>query len=106
MKKSQFLEYILDLLSPFGNITYRAMFGGYGLYKSKIIFAVIIKDELYFKAPTKESEGFYIKSESEPFTYQGKKGLVKMNYWKVLPEALDDPALLEEWLKMALINTH
>jgi DNA transformation protein len=94
MKKSEFLEYVLDCLSPLGTITSRAMFGGYGIYKDGLIFAVIIKDELYFKA-NKNTEEFYKSHDSLPFTYQGKKGPVKMNYWKV------DTDHLKAWFDVA-----
>jgi len=101
MKKTQFLDYIIDCLSPFGSITSRAMFGGYGLYNEGVIFAVIIKDELYFKA-TKETEEFFKSKGSNKFTYQGKNGIVSMNYWKVDPDLLEDQDSLKEWFNVAI----
>ena len=32
MKNNGFVEYIIDLLSEYGDISSRKMFGGYGLY--------------------------------------------------------------------------
>ncbi len=32
MKSNEFIEYIKDILAPFGQITTRAMFGSYGIY--------------------------------------------------------------------------
>ncbi len=50
MTDNGFVEYILDILSDYGNIKSRRMFGGFGIYLDKIIFAIIIDNELYFKA--------------------------------------------------------
>ena len=46
---SNYSDYIIEILSPHGEIIARSMFGGYGIYKNGIIFALIISDELYFK---------------------------------------------------------
>lgn len=47
--KPEFVEYIADQLSDAGSITYRKMFGEYGLYCDGKIFAVICEDELFIK---------------------------------------------------------
>lgn len=47
--KMEFVEYIADQLREAGNITYRKMFGEYGLYCNGKIFAVICKDQFYVK---------------------------------------------------------
>jgi DNA transformation protein len=39
-----------EILEPFGPLKIRAMFGGYGIYKDGIIFAIIGYNEVYFKA--------------------------------------------------------
>ena len=49
MAKSEFVNYIIDLLSPYGYIRVRSMFGGHSVYKDGVIVAIIIDDELYFK---------------------------------------------------------
>ncbi len=46
----------MDMLSRFGDIKLRRMFGGYGIYSGKLIFAIIINDELYFKVDTELME--------------------------------------------------
>ena len=47
---NEFLEYIREMLEPFGISKIRAMFGGFGIYKNGIMFALIEDHELYFKA--------------------------------------------------------
>lgn len=47
--KPEFVEYIADQLSGAGQITYRKMFGEYGIYCDGKIFALICEDELFIK---------------------------------------------------------
>ena len=47
--KAEFVEYIADQLSGAGQITYRKMFGEYGMYCDGKIFALICGDELFIK---------------------------------------------------------
>lgn len=49
MSKSDFLDYVIDCLSPLYQVKARKLFGGYGLYISNKIFATIVNQELYFK---------------------------------------------------------
>ncbi len=47
--KAEFMEYVADQLRDVGNITYRKMFGEYGIYCDGKIFAVACDDQLFFK---------------------------------------------------------
>ena len=46
----EFLIYILDQLSGWGNVTARKMFGGAGLYRDDRMFGLIANDVAYLKA--------------------------------------------------------
>lgn len=96
--KNEFVNYVLDLLSPHGNIRARAMFGGYGIYKDGIIAGIIIQDELYFKAD-KESATDYEAAGSRPFSYLSNGKMVKMSYWLVPLDIMEDEKLIGEWLE-------
>lgn len=96
----EFAEYIAEMLEPFGNIKMRKMFGGYGIYKNGLMFALIADSELYFKANQKTAEIF--KSQNlEPFTYKAKGKTIALSYYKIPQEIIDDEQLLEEYFKMA-----
>ena len=45
----EFVEYVAGQLSEAGEITYRKMFGEYGMYLDGKIFAVICDDQLFIK---------------------------------------------------------
>jgi DNA transformation protein len=100
MIKSEFIDYVVDLLSPYGSIKPRAMFGGYGIYKNNVIVAIIADDELYFKTNNKSFQD-YAERGSRPFTYEAHGKTVKMSYWQVPPDIMEDPILLGEWLGLA-----
>ena len=97
MAKNEYCNYILDLLSPIGNVTARAMFGGYGIYCNGIIFAIIVDDTLYFKVDYTNRSNYENKG-SEPFSYDAKnKKNIVMSYWQVPPDVLDDNEQLCCW---------
>jgi DNA transformation protein len=98
--KNEFVAHIIDLLSPYGSIKARAMFGGYGIYKNDLIVGIIIQDELYFKVDA-ESTKAYENKESKPFSYESNGKKIKMSYWQVPPEIMEDQALLGDWLEGA-----
>ena len=90
----------MEILAPHGEITARSMFGGYGIYKNGVIFALIAYDELYFKVD-ESNKSQYKKFDSEPFTYEakGKKGT--LSYWKVPIEILEDEEQIGVWLNQS-----
>ncbi len=96
-----YLHYVLDLLSELEKVTYRAMFGGYGIYLNGIIFAIIADDELYFKVD-QTSIDMYKKYNSEPFSYTTKNGKkAVMSYWQVPCSVLEDDKTILEYAKAA-----
>lgn len=101
MTDNGFIDYILDILSRFGNIKLRRMFGGYGIYKDKIIFAIIINNELYFKADSILAEKYKLLG-SCPFSYKRKEKTIALSYWLVPPEVLEDSDRLKGWFNSSL----
>ena len=97
---SEFVDYAKDILEQFDAITMRKMFGGYGIYKNCLMFALIAENELYFKADEEAAE-FFANYGSTPFTYDNGKKLVKMSYWKVADEILEDRDMIRKWIDMA-----
>jgi DNA transformation protein len=94
---SDYVLYILDLLTPYGAITSRAMFGGYGIYKNQVIIGIIVDDELYFKVD-QTNQTQYEEMGSVPFTYNRGDKLATMSYWKVPIEIMEDEEILGHWL--------
>lgn len=85
--KIEFVEFIVDQLREAGTITYKKMFGEYGLYCNGKIFAVICDDQLYIKIT---EAGRRLRPELlEAPPYEGAK-----NY--LLVEEVENRAMLTE----------
>lgn len=93
-------SHLIEVLRPFGSITMRAMFGGYGIYKDGVIIGVIAHNTLYLKTPL-EKEPYYQSLGAEPFIYEGKNRPVKMSYWTIPANVMQDNDLLKEWVNTA-----
>ena len=101
--RSGFVDYVVDdLLGEVGGVRARAMFGGHGIYKNDTMFAIIVDDELYYKANASTQKDFKALG-GEPFKYSRKdKKEVTMSYWKLPAEIMDDRPALLEWTEKAL----
>ncbi len=95
------LEYLKELLEWLPRLRAKKMFGGAGFYSDELFFAIADDNGLYLKAD-KESEAFYRDGNSEPFSYESKGKVSKMNFWLVPIDALEDPDELRRWVDVAL----
>lgn len=101
-KKARFLEYVLyDVLGSIDGITHRSMFGGYGIYKNGVVFALIAFNKLFFRVDD-TSRKEYEKKESAPFTYtmKGKKQIMN-SYWELPVDILEDRQKIKRWAQKA-----
>lgn len=69
--KPEFVQYIADQLADAGEITYRKMFGEYGMYCDGKIFALICDNQLFVKI-TEAGRQMAQDLETAP-PYQGAK---------------------------------
>ena len=97
---NEFVDYVVDILEQFETIAVRKMFGGFGIYKNGLMFALIAENELYFKAD-EDTAKYFQTYGSEPFTYDNGKKLVKMSYWKVVPEVLENHEMIKNWMDIS-----
>ncbi|TGL57672.1 TfoX/Sxy family protein [Leptospira sarikeiensis] len=103
---SSFLIHVQDRLKVCGPLSYKNMFGGHGIYSGSQIFAMIIKDHLYFRVgDSNRSE--YEHAGMSPFTYPGKDGkLIRVSYWEVPEEVLEDDEDLIYWFRKSLAEAN
>lgn len=102
MPKNDSPEYVVhDLLSEVPGMSYRAMFGGFGIYKDGLIVACIMDDELYLKVDEGNRADFEA-TDSRPFVYVSPKGKeMPMGYWSVPAEVMEDGSRLAAWVMKA-----
>jgi DNA transformation protein and related proteins len=90
-----------ELLAPLGAIQVRRMFGGQGLYVDGLIVALVIDECLYLKID-EASRGAFESAGGRPFQYEVPGRTVTVSYWTVPDEALDTPAAMGPWARLAL----
>ena len=97
-----YLEFLKEQLRELGHITSQRMFSGAGLYCDGAIFALVLRDTLYFKV----DDGNRARYEAEglaPFTYEARGRTVRVGaYWQVPERLLDEPDELLDWARGAL----
>jgi len=97
-KRSEFLEYLLEMLQSLGEIRAKSMFGGWGLYANDHFFAIIADETLYFKVDDMNVAEFEARG-LKPFRYDANEKVATMRYYQPPAEALDDRELLCEWAR-------
>ena len=98
--KSDFVEHLVDMLEPIGPVQARSMFGGFGLFRNGLMFALISDDTLYFKVDKHNLPDFEAR-DLGPFVYQKKGKDFTIAYHQAPPESLEDANKLCRWADRA-----
>jgi len=99
-RSSEFVDFVLESLEPLGGVSARRMFGGWGIYKDGVMFALIAYDQLYLKVDDGNRAAFEARG-LQPFTYTGKGRPIRMSYREAPGEGFDDPDILCDWARAA-----
>lgn len=101
-RRNDYVEHLLELLRPSGAVVVRPMFGGHGLYRDGIFFAIVAFDTLYLKVDEQSAPEFDALGLA-PFVYESKLAeRIVMSYREAPPEALEDAGVMGEWARKAL----
>ena len=90
-----FLNYVLDQLFHWPDVSVRRMFGGAGLYRDGKMFGLIADDVAYLKVD-ETNRNDYVKAGSSPFKPYHDKATV-MSYYEIPPEVLENRDQLCQW---------
>jgi DNA transformation protein and related proteins len=94
---SPFVESLLDLLAPMGEIVAKRMFGGYGIYKEGLMFGLVAWDRFYLKVDGETKEHFETHA-CEPFVYEMKNGRsTSMVYYEPPESAFSSAIKMKPW---------
>lgn len=99
-KRPDYVVFVLDTLRLFAPVSAKAMFGGYGVFKNGLMFALIVQDVLYLKVSTTTKADFEAKGLT-PFGYQKQGKTCYLNYYQCPEEAFDDEELMCQWAQTA-----
>lgn len=92
----KFVDFIIDQINMSEHITYKKMFGEYGLYYNEKLFALVCDNKLYVK-PTLSGREF-IKDVVEASPYSGAKPSF------LIEDKLDDHVWLKELVSITVIE--
>ena len=99
-QSSEFVAFVLEGLQPLGGVGARRMFGGWGIYKDGVMFALIADDQLYLKVDD-GNRAAYEDAGLPHFTYAEKGKPIRMPYCAAPSEGFDDPDVLCAWAREA-----
>lgn len=100
LARAAFAQHIVDQMHAFGPVQARAMFGGHGLYRDGLMFALVLDDRLYLKADD-ANQGAFEAHGLPPFTYVTKDGKAgSLRYHEAPPEAFEDPQVMAQWARV------
>ncbi|MEO1200901.1 MAG: TfoX/Sxy family protein [Pseudomonadota bacterium] len=98
-------EDIEDAFSAFGPVTIRKMFGGTGIYAGGVMFALEAFGELYLKADDVLEPAFEALG-AEQFVYDAKGKPMRMSYWRLPADMIEDRDAFAEQARLALAAAH
>lgn len=98
-----FHEFVTELFTPMGAVSIRRMFGGAGVFRDGLMFALLADDTIFLKCDPAlraelEAEG------SAPFlwTKPSTGEVIDMGYVSLPSSAMDDPDEASLWARRAL----
>ena len=99
---NDFVTHCLELLAALGQSRAKRMFGGHGIYVDERFMALATGHQLYLKTDALNREAFE-QAGCQPFEFAGAGGQrVVMSYWSAPDEAMDSPALMLHWARLAM----
>ncbi len=99
--RGEFAAFVTDQLRPWAPVAARRLFSGYGLYRGPTVFAILMRDTLFFRSdeinrPDYEAAGM------PPFSYaRGDRRVVALSYHQVPAEVIEDAEELARWADKA-----
>lgn len=91
---------ILDLMRAFAEVHARAMFGGHGLYRDGLMFALLSDGGLFFKVD-EQSRPVFAGRDLQAFSFTARGRTVQLSYHEAPPEALESQEEMAAWCQLA-----
>lgn len=98
---SEFQDFLEELLAPLGGIRFRRMFGGSGIYRDGVMFALVADDAVYLKVDDTTRSAFEAEG-CAPFRYEARGKSVTMSYWRLPERLFDEPEEFRDWALAAI----
>lgn len=97
----EFAAHLEDLFSVLPGSSVRRMFGGAGVFRDGLMYALSLDDgRLALKADA-ETQPQFLAEGMEEWSYPYKGGKKSMGYWYMPERLLDEPEELGQWARSA-----
>lgn len=95
-------EAIREVFDGLGEVDIRRMFGGKGIYHRGLIVGLLLFDEIMLKGDDERGH-FYEAAGAKRWVYENGRTRrpVKMPYWSLPADILDDRDHLVQWTRLA-----
>lgn len=90
----KFVDFVIEQIENAGEITYKKMFGEYGIYSNGKIFGLICDNQLFIK-PTQAGKDFILDLKEAP-PYPGAK------MYFLIEDKIDDRQWLSELVRVSV----
>jgi DNA transformation protein len=105
IQNPDFADYCCELLSGLGPCVAKRMFGGWGISVDGLTVAILANlgggDTLWLKANEETAPRFAAEGCAR-FSYGSKTGTRGINYYAAPADAMESPALMLPWARLAL----
>ncbi|WP_075603929.1 TfoX/Sxy family protein [Saccharicrinis aurantiacus] len=96
-----FLQYVLDLLSGWGKVHVKRMFGCVALYQDHLVFAMIADDVVYMKVDDSNRHKFSKAGSTQLKPFKNNESMV-VSFYNIPPDVFEDADEFIEWAKESL----
>lgn len=90
--RDTFRDFVSEQLG--GDVVFRRMFGGYGLYLEGVFFGIVMKGRLFFKTSPRSRQE-YVRRGMKPFRPNAR--ITLKSYFEVPADILEDQAAIRAW---------
>lgn len=98
---AEFLDFLIGQMTGFGPVTRKRMFGGAGIFRDGLMFALVANDVLYFKCDA-ETAGRFEPENLAAFSYETRTGSNTITSYRRAPDVcLEDPDAMTDWCRLA-----
>ena len=97
---NDFIQYVLDLMSGWGNVQIKRMFGGAALYQEELAFGMIANDVVYLKVD--ETNRYKYLQEGSIQLKPFKNHATVLSFYNVPPDVFENSDELIKWTKESL----
>ena len=100
-QRDELIAFVTDQLGRWASVASRRLFSGHGLYRGPTLFALLIRDTVYFRSDD-GNRADYEAAGMMPFSYTRSDGrIVSLPYRQVPAEVIEDSDELVRWADKA-----